>query len=49
MADVNDGFDILTSTLDVAPCVFVDRGQRIRYLAAAQNGPGSSQDFGQSY
>jgi chitinase len=39
MADVNDGFDMLTSTLDVAPRVFVDRGQRIRYLAAAQNGP----------
>lgn len=37
MADVNDGFDILTSTLDVAPRIFVDRGQRIRYLASAQN------------
>jgi chitinase len=39
IADVNDGFNILTSTLDVAPRVFVDHGQRIRYLAAAQNRP----------
>ena len=39
MADVNDGFDIFTSTLDVSPRVFVGRGLRIRYLAAAQNGP----------
>lgn len=39
MADVNDGYTDLTSTTDLAARNFPNRGQRIRYLAAAQNQP----------
>jgi chitinase len=39
MADVNDGYSLLTSTTQLLPRVpaFRDRGQRIRYLASKSN------------
>lgn len=39
MADINDGYSSIESTTSMAPRVFADRGQRIRYLAAAENEP----------
>ncbi|KAF8859677.1 hypothetical protein BDZ45DRAFT_781971 [Acephala macrosclerotiorum] len=38
-ADINDGYSSIESTTSMAPRVPADRGQRIRYLAAAENEP----------
>ncbi|KAI0418524.1 family 18 glycosyl hydrolase [Xylaria grammica] len=39
MADINDGYSVLKSTVDLKPRnpPFVDRGQRIRYIASNDN------------
>ena len=37
MADVNDGYNLLTSTTSMVVRNFQDRGQRIRYLASVSN------------
>lgn len=37
MADVNDGYNSLTSTTSMVARNFLDRGQRIRYLASVPN------------